>query len=67
MSDRIEKLLLKQADEIADDGHAGWGNTMRDAAAELTAMRESHARLLDAMKTASKLLDAADCPQCGET
>ena len=48
MTDLIEKLL-QQADEIADEGHAGWGNTMRNAAAELTALRESHARLLDAV------------------
>ena len=36
----LVNLLEKQAEEIADDGHAGWGNTMKLAAeriAQLTA------------------------------
>ena len=31
--------LRSQADEIASAGHAGWGNTMRDAADEIDRLR----------------------------
>ena len=34
----IKELLRKQAQEIADEGHAGWGNTMVHAADELEAL-----------------------------
>jgi len=37
--DDIEAVLQAQAAEIARAGHAGWGNTMRDAAAEIRALR----------------------------
>ena len=40
----IEQQLTTQAAEIAAAGHAGWGNTMMDAAAELTALRKDAER-----------------------
>ncbi len=36
----LEQQLMTQAAEIAAAGHAGWGNTMQDAAAELAALRK---------------------------
>jgi hypothetical protein len=40
----LETLLTTQAAEIAAAGHAGWGNTMLDAAAELAALRKDAER-----------------------
>lgn len=34
----IKTMLRKQAEEIADEGHAGWGNTMTEAADRLAAL-----------------------------
>ena len=35
----IADTLEKQALEIAEDGHNGWGNTMADAALEIKKLR----------------------------
>lgn len=40
----LEQQLMTQAAEIAAAGHAGWGNTMQDAAAELAALRKDAER-----------------------
>jgi hypothetical protein len=40
----LEQQLTTQAAEIAAAGHAGWGNTMLDAAAELAALRKDAER-----------------------
>ena len=37
--DTLIALLNKQADEIAAAGHAGWGNTMREAALVLASQK----------------------------
>ena len=37
-SDWLVELLQKQAQEIADEGHAGWGNTMNEAADKIMAL-----------------------------
>jgi len=38
------ELLRKQAEEIAKEGHAGWGNTMSFAADRLEAIKEAHGK-----------------------
>lgn len=40
----LEQQLTAQAAEIAAAGHAGWGNTMLDAVAELAALRKDAER-----------------------
>ena len=40
----LEQQLTTQAAEIAAAGHAGWGNTMLDAAAELAALEKDAQR-----------------------
>lgn len=55
----IVKTLRAQADEIAKDGHAGWGNTMQDAALRI---EELEVRLAEAERenaTMTKECEAA--------
>ena len=44
----LQKLLLQQADEIEKAGYSGWGNTMREAAGRISAMRYRLHRILEA-------------------
>ena len=36
----LVKILNRQANEIASEGHNGWGNTMREAADKLEELQE---------------------------
>ena len=44
MTDDLIRRLREQAGEIASSGHAGWGNTMTDAADEIERLREAVSR-----------------------
>ena len=46
----IADLLKKQAEEIANAGHNGWGNGMRCAETELRRLHEVNAELLGLVK-----------------
>lgn len=51
--------LRTQADEIAAAGHAGWGNTMRDAAAEIERLTGAMGAALEVTFRAEASRDAA--------
>jgi len=47
MNKELIEHLRTQADEIASAGHAGWGNTMRDAADKLERIDAERGKSLD--------------------
>ena len=46
----IIKILREQADQIAADGHAGWGNTMTAAADEIYRLADENNSLRQQIK-----------------
>jgi len=54
----LSELLRTQAHEIASSGHAGWGNTMVDAAAELDRLRAERDVLREALQYLRAVLPA---------
>ena len=58
MIELIETLNL-QAQEIAAEGHAGWGNTMADAARELKGLHEAFRMLNRSLERQCTAMQAA--------
>ena len=54
----LVSILRQQAQEIADEGHVGWGNTMQVAAAEIARLR------FMACQPKDKHKPGCDCIQC---
>lgn len=46
----IVPFLIRQAEEIATEGHNGWGNTMIMAAEEIERLRARNKRLEEALE-----------------
>lgn len=69
MSDDIVVLLNLQAEEIAESGHNGWGNTMLLAAKEIEKLRQELEAANAAHKSVSKFFKDKEKqigePACG--
>jgi hypothetical protein len=57
MSQDIQSLLRQAADEIASEGHNGWGNLMTSAADHIEALERQLAELRQAHELPAELFD----------